>query len=182
MQCPFCPSQSVVKNGKYSLRDGQEIQHHLCKDCGKRFSQKTGTPMAGLRIAPEIVALGLKMPGEGMGVQASGRVLDKAHSTILRWEARMGGQAQEGSPPVATDREVPVERDELYARVGENLPPLRISRLDSDSPRAGQRLLGKRAMRRSIAVFADGAVPIVADKITTPRRLRGYNEPSESSS
>lgn len=85
MQCPFCHSQAVVKNGKYSLRDSSQIQHHLCKTCAKRFSQKTGTPMAGLRTSTEIVAIALRMRGEGMGVRASSRVLDKSHSTILRW-------------------------------------------------------------------------------------------------
>ena len=103
---------------------GSEIQHHLCKACGKRFSEKTGTPMAGLRTAPEIVAMALRMRGEGMGVRASSRVLDKSHSTILCWEERMARQASQWSPPTTAGGEVTLESDELYTRVGENLPPL----------------------------------------------------------
>ena len=74
MQCPYCDNQSIVKNGLFSLQDGSLIQHYLCKACCKRFSHKTGTPMAGLRTSKEIVVTALKMRGEGMGVRASGCV------------------------------------------------------------------------------------------------------------
>jgi transposase-like protein len=74
MKCPHCESQKVVKNGRYQLKDNSVIQHYLCKECRKRFSSKTGTPMARLRTAPEVVALALKMRSEGMGIRASGRV------------------------------------------------------------------------------------------------------------
>jgi transposase-like protein len=124
MQCPFCHIQAVVKNGKYSLRDGSQIQHHLCKACAQRFRQKTGTPMAGLRTSTELVAIALRMRGEGMGVRASSRVLDKSHSTILRWEERMAKQASQWSPAAPRGGDVTLESDELYTRVGENLPPL----------------------------------------------------------
>ena len=124
MQCPYCQSSSVVKNGKYMLHNGSEIQHHLCKACGKRFSGKTGTPMAGLRTSPEVVAIAIKMRGEGMGVRASGRVLEKSHATILRWEKRVAAQAPGWSPNAPADSEVTLESDEVYTRVGENLPPL----------------------------------------------------------
>lgn len=93
MQCPYCDNQSIVKNGLFSLQDGSLIQHYLCKACCKPFSHKTSTPMAGLRTSTEIVATALKMLGEGMGVRASSRVLDKSHSTILRWSGRMAQQA-----------------------------------------------------------------------------------------
>ena len=124
MQCPHCKSQSVVKNGKYSLRDGTTIQHYLCKDCSKRFSDKTGTPMAGLRTPVAMISIALKMRGEGMGVRASSRVLDKSHSTIMRWESRMVAQAAEWSPSAPQGSEITLEQDELYTRVGENLSPL----------------------------------------------------------
>ncbi len=57
--------------------------------------------MAGLRTAPEVVAIAIKMRGEGMGVRASGRVLEKSHATILRWEKRVAAQAPGWSPNVA---------------------------------------------------------------------------------
>jgi len=124
MQCPHCQSQSAIKNGKYSLQDGSLIQHYRCKACTKRFSEKTGTPMFRLRTPTSIVSIALKMRGEGMGVRASSRVLDKSHSTILRWSARMAAQVATWSPPAPVGSDVTLENDELYTRVGENLPPL----------------------------------------------------------
>jgi transposase-like protein len=123
MQCPHCQSLSVIKNGKYAVQDGSLTQHYLCKECRKRFSSKTGTPMARLRTPTTVVSSALKMRGEGMGVRASGRVLDKSHSTILRWEARSAAPEAAWSPPAPVGSDVTLENDELYTRVGENLPP-----------------------------------------------------------
>ena len=125
MQCPFCNSQAVVKNGKYSRREmAVRFSIIFAKLAKQRFSQKTGTPMAGLRTSTEIVAIALRMRGEGMGVRASSRVLDKSHSTILRWEERMAKLASQWSPAAPIGGDVTLESDELYTRVGENLPPL----------------------------------------------------------
>lgn len=123
MSCPHCQSASVVKNGTYGLKDGRQVQHYLCKDCGKRFSDKTGTPVARLRTPSTLVSIALKMRAEGMGVRASSRVLDMSHSTILRWEARIAAQADQWSPPAPEGGDVTLEHDELYTRVGENRPP-----------------------------------------------------------
>lgn len=82
--------------------------------------------MARLRTPTSIVSIALKMRGEGMGVRASGRVLTKSHSTILRWQQRLAQQADSWSPPAPKGSEVTLENDELYTRVGENLPPQRV--------------------------------------------------------
>jgi transposase-like protein len=74
------------------------MQNYLCKSCSKRFSERTGTPMARLRTPTSTVSIALKMRSEGMGVRASGRVLDKSHSTILRWQQRVAQQEVEWSP------------------------------------------------------------------------------------
>jgi hypothetical protein len=58
-----------------------------------------------------------------MGVRASGRVLDKSHSTILRWQQRLSNQESAWSPTAPDGSNVTGENDELYTRVGENLPP-----------------------------------------------------------
>jgi transposase-like protein len=131
MQCFHCQSAKVIKNGKYRLQDGSAIQHYLCKACNKRFSDKTGTPMARLRTPTSLVSIALKMRGEGMGVRASSRVVDKSHSTILGWETRMAAQAVEWSPPAPQGGDVTLEHDELYTHASENLPPLQVARLNS---------------------------------------------------
>lgn len=86
MNYPYCQSQQVIENGKHHLQDGTPMQNYLCKTSSKRFSERTGTPVARLRTSTSTVSIALKMRSEGMGVRASGRVLDKSHSTILRWQ------------------------------------------------------------------------------------------------
>lgn len=69
-----------------------------------------------------VVSLALNVRTEGMGVRATGRSFGKAHSTIIRWERRLATQASQWSPPAPGGAEVTLEGDEVYTRVGENLP------------------------------------------------------------
>jgi len=45
-QCPHCQSQSIVANGK-----NKGVQRYRCKECGKNFSENTGTSVANLKKA-----------------------------------------------------------------------------------------------------------------------------------
>lgn len=85
--------------------------------------ERTGTPMARLQTPTSTVSLALKLRGEGMGVRASGRVLDTYHSTILRWQQRLAEQESAWSPTAPEGSDMTLENDELYTRVGENLTP-----------------------------------------------------------
>ena len=78
--------------------------------------------MARLRTPTSIVSIALKMRGEGMRVRASGRVFDKSHSKIRRWEQRIASQESAWSPTAPQDSDMTLENDEHYTRVGENLP------------------------------------------------------------
>lgn len=70
-----------------------------------------------------IVSYAMKVRTEGTGVRATGRAFDKSHSTILRWEQRLADQEAAWSPPAPENTDITLEGDELYTRVGENLPP-----------------------------------------------------------
>lgn len=124
MKCPDCQSEQTVQNGKTRLQDHSFVQNYLCKVCGKRFNERTGTPMARLRTPTIVVAAALNVRTEGLGVRATGRSFGKSHSTIIRWEERLANQVEQWSPPAPTGADVTVEGDEVYTRVGENLPPL----------------------------------------------------------
>lgn len=87
--------------------------------------------MSRLRTPPSVVSLALKMRSEGMGIRASGRVLEKSHVSIMRWEQKMAAQAPQWSPSAPAGSDVTIEGDEVYTRVGENLPPLRVKRVDN---------------------------------------------------
>ena len=120
MHCLKCESQQVVKNGKVTLRDGVVVQKYVCR---KQFNDRTGTPMARLRTSSTIVTLAMNVRTEGMGVRATGRSFGKSHSTILRWEERLANQLNQWSPTAPETADLTVEGDEIYTRVGENLPP-----------------------------------------------------------
>lgn len=123
MDCPHCQSLQVVKNGRELLSEGVQLQRYRCNNCGKRFNERTGTPMARLRAPSSVVATALNSRTEGMNARAAGRTFGKSHSTILRWEERLANQVNQWSPPAPGEQEVTLERDEVYTRVGENRPP-----------------------------------------------------------
>lgn len=123
MNCPDCQSQEVVKNGRMNRLDGSVVQKYLCKSCAKQFNDRTGTPMARLRTPSVIVSAALNVRSEGLGIRATGRSFGKSHSTVIRWEQRLAEQSSQWSPPAPEGADVTIEGDELYTRVGENLPP-----------------------------------------------------------
>jgi transposase-like protein len=118
MPCAYCSSQETVKNGT-GTRQGRQIQRYLCRTCGKRFNDWTNTPMA----RPELVSTAINVRTEGLGVRATGRSFGKSHASIIRWEHRLADQGDNWSPPAPAGAEVTLEGDEVYTRVGENLPP-----------------------------------------------------------
>ncbi len=79
--------------------------------------------MARLRTPPEIVSAALSVRSEGLGIRATGRSFEKAHTTIIGWEERFAQQVEKWSPPAAVEAEITVEGDEVYTRVGKNLSP-----------------------------------------------------------
>ena len=80
--------------------------------------------MARLRTPSQVVEFALKNRSEGMGARATGRVFNQSHTTVLRWEERLAEFTDAWSPPAPEGSDVTLEGDEVYTRVGENLPPL----------------------------------------------------------
>ena len=109
MKCPHCHSEHTVNNGTATLKDGSIQQRYLCRDCRKRFNNRTNTPMARLRTSPEVVAAALNVRSEGLGVRATGRSFGKSHSTIIEWERRLAVQAKQWSPPAPTESDVTIK-------------------------------------------------------------------------
>lgn len=126
MNCVYCQSERLIKHGAKTLKTGQVVQNYLCNACGRRFNERTGTPMSRLRTPVETVEMAIKVRGEGLGVRAAGRVLGKSPSCITAWEERLSTQLSSWSPQAPKDGAVSIEGDELYTRVGENLPPRRV--------------------------------------------------------
>ena len=124
MRCPHCQSEKTVKNGTAKLKDNSRRQNYRCRNCNKRFNERTNTPMARLRTPVETVSAAINVRGEGLGVRATGRSFGKSHATIIRWERRLQTQGGEWSPPAPEKSDITVEGDEVYTRVGKNHSPL----------------------------------------------------------
>ena len=56
MVCVYCGSQRVIKYGR---RGG--VQQYRCKECGRQFNERSGTPLAGMRNTPQEVVLALRL-------------------------------------------------------------------------------------------------------------------------
>ena len=123
MRCPHCQSQKIVKNGSRKLKNQELSQRYVCRECKRSFNERTNTPMSRLRPPVESVSAAINVRTEGLGVRATARSFGKSHSTIIRWEQRLQSQKEQWSPPAPSGSEVTLEGDELYTRVGENLPP-----------------------------------------------------------
>mgnify|MGYP001793336773 CR=1 FL=1 len=79
--------------------------------------------MARLRTPASVVSAAMNVRTEGLGVRATGCSLGKSHTTIMIWERRLAAPREQWSPPPPEGRDVTVEGDEIYTRVGENPPP-----------------------------------------------------------
>jgi transposase-like protein len=126
MNCVYCQGSKVVKNGTKTLKTNQVVQQYLCKDCHRRFNERSGTPMSRLRTPVETIEMAMKGRHEGLGVRATGRVVGKSASRITAWEERLSKHLKNWSPKAPSGGEVTVEGDEVYTRVGENLPPRKV--------------------------------------------------------
>ncbi|ULB46006.1 IS1-like element ISArma2 family transposase [Limnospira fusiformis KN01] len=76
MDCPYCQSHKVVKNGH---RQGK--QSYLCRECGRQFREN---PCPG-GYSSDVKELCVKISLNGMGFRAIERVTGISHNTILNW-------------------------------------------------------------------------------------------------
>jgi transposase-like protein len=88
MSCIYCESRTVVKNGK-GQSIGEIIQRYLCNACGRRFNERSGTPIANLQTSTEVISLAMKMRSEGLGMRARARVIGVAPNSVIKWEQRL---------------------------------------------------------------------------------------------
>jgi len=70
--------------------------------------------------------MAMNIRSEGLGIRATGRVLKKSGGSIITWEKRLSAQLSNWSPNAPEGGEITLEGDEVYTRVGENLPPRRL--------------------------------------------------------
>ncbi|MDZ8108648.1 MAG: IS1 family transposase [Nostoc sp. DedQUE12a] len=108
MQCPYCDSTEIRKNGK---RRGK--QNHICVNCGRQFIDVYSPPKG---YSNEIKQECLRSYVNGMGFRAIERDKGVHHTTIIYWLKQIGSQL----PDVPHSNDLPSvgELDELETFIG----------------------------------------------------------------
>ncbi len=108
MQCPYCESTEIRKNGR---RRGK--QNHICVKCGRQFIDVYSPPRG---YSNEIKQECLKAYVNGMGLRAIERDKGVHHTTVIYWLKQIGEQLPDAPPTT----EIPSvgELDELETYVG----------------------------------------------------------------
>ncbi len=81
MDCSYCRSSKVVKNG---CRQGK--QSYLCRDCGRQFRENP-QPQG---YSGDVKDLCVKMSLNGMGFRGIERLTGVHHTTVLYWVKLVG--------------------------------------------------------------------------------------------
>ena len=115
MECSQCQSEKSIKNGKHHHQNGKAIQNYLCKGCGKRFSERTGSVMSRLRTPVSIVSFALKMRSERMGIRASGRECWK-NLIQVSWDGSKNWQPSQSNSRYWIEAKAGLKDPELFAK------------------------------------------------------------------
>ena len=108
MQCRYCESTEVRKNGK---RRGK--QNHICTACGRQFIEGYDPPKG---YSEETKQDCLMRYVNGMGFRGIERCTGVHHTTVIHWVKQLGKQL----PDAPEESEIPEvgELDELQTFVG----------------------------------------------------------------
>jgi hypothetical protein len=83
MQCIFCNSKDIVKNGK-RRRKVKTKQSYLCLNCNKQFVEVDG--FERMRHSPEIIARAVHMHEDGMSLsKVQNHLWQHDNVKITRW-------------------------------------------------------------------------------------------------
>ncbi len=85
VKCPRCFSKDISKNGKTkALR-----QRYICKDCGKSFSEMTGTPVSYSKKELKQWARYTHYMSEGMTLREISKILKISLVTSFQWRHKI---------------------------------------------------------------------------------------------
>lgn len=89
--CPSCSSKSITLQKKLTILGYQRFK---CKECGKRFNERTGTPFNYLEFPTDIVLLVVfwrlryKLSLRDLAEMFLERGFQFTHEAVREWEAR----------------------------------------------------------------------------------------------
>ena len=123
--CPFCKCQDLKRHTGYETINHGQRAIYYCHKCDEYFAPTTNTFMAKIRKPISMIIRVIKARTEGMGLNAACRTFDLAKNTILNWERRFIGIKQTLLLYALLHNylQLIIEGDEVYTKVGKNVPP-----------------------------------------------------------
>lgn len=126
-QCPLYARReagNIRPHGWSSKKQG--IRCLRCRECGRNFSERAGTPFHGLKSPQEKLVSICEHLAEGNGMRSTGRLCRTSLNTVLRVAGRVGRHAEAFHDQMVAH--VPVEEvqiDEAWSFVGKKRTALR---------------------------------------------------------
>lgn len=94
----FCPNEECVAKGQVGKGNiyihSRKESRYQCKECGKTFSQRTGTPFYRLRSTEELFVRVVTLLSHGCPVQAIVAAFCLDERTVADWQQRAGLHCQ----------------------------------------------------------------------------------------
>ena len=125
LKCPNCRSSSTSGFRNYDTLHNGTRQLFRCRTCNRLFAETCNTAMENLKTPISKVASALRLRSEGLGLRATGRVLNSNKSTIAKWEKLFADQKATLMLYAFCHEFVSLtfEGDELYTIVGKRTDP-----------------------------------------------------------
>ncbi len=114
MECKFCQSQKVVKNGVL-----YGYQRYLCRNCNKNFRPRE------LKYSREVKLKVMKSYLNGVGIRAIERIFDVSNQLISYWIKKYGKKLEEIKSKEKVEDEIIMqilEADELFTYIKKTKP------------------------------------------------------------
>lgn len=123
--CPSCHGHEVKRHTLYETKNHGQRVISKCIACERYFSQTSNTFLAGIKKPISLVIHVIKARTEGMGLNAACRTFNLAKNTLIEWEKRFTGIKKTLFlyALLHSFLKLIIEGDEVYTRVGKNVPP-----------------------------------------------------------
>ena len=123
-RCPGCNSEKLEHFKNYETLSNGERRLHRCVDCGRVFSETKGSFLEGLKKSISVVVTAFKARTEGMGLNATARLVEISKNTLLMWEHKFAGLKEVLwlYSLLHSFLSQIIEGDELYTKIRKNVP------------------------------------------------------------
>ncbi len=124
LSCPECHGETLKESRIYETENNGSRMLYECVECENVFSETKGSFLEGLVKPISLIVLALKSRSEGTGVNATCRIFDIAKNTLLSWERKFADLKETLMlyALMFTFLDQVIEGDELYTKVGKNVP------------------------------------------------------------